>query len=149
MSGQQGLPQSAAPVQTTRSDARRSGVALWLWGLGIIAVYLLLSWLVDLAFGVNEFLHHLAALPLIVASSAPYVALASLIGLMAFSLGDWFFSRSNRRYMGSCPVTGDGCTLGIVHEIAHDDNLAAVAFVVAPPALWVGILLFFAVVTKT
>lgn len=141
--------QPAGQVRGGRPSRLRGAVRHWLWGLGIIAAYLVLAWLIDLAFGIDEFLHHAAALPLVVASSAPYVALAAVIGLVAFSLGDWFFSRCNRQHQGVCSVAGDQCTLGVLHEIAHDNNLAAAAFVLAPPAFWLGILLFFAVVTKT
>ena len=47
-----------------------------------------------------------------------------------------------------CEVGGEGCRRGLAHELVHDNNLAAASFVIAPPVLWTGILIFYAIITR-
>lgn len=117
-----------------------------LWGLVLIIVYNVLAVAVDLVTGLGEYTKHLSALPLVIASSAPYVSLAAIITLISWELGDWFFSHHNEDMV--CAVGGESCRRGLAHELVHDNNLAAASFVLAPPMLWTGILIFYAIITR-
>ena len=101
---------------------------------------------VDLATGLGEYTKHLSALPLVIASSAPYVSLAAIITLVSWELGDWFFSHHNEDV--ECAIGGLACRRGLAHELVHDNNLAAASFVIMPPTLWTGVLIFYAIITR-
>ena len=119
---------------------------MWLWGAIVIVIYNVVAVGLDLATGMGEYLKHLQALPLVAISSAPYVSLAALITLVSWEMGDWFFTHHNEGM--SCQRQDEGCHMGLAHELVHDNNLAAASLVLAPPLLWTGILIFYAIITR-
>lgn len=100
-------------------------------------VVLLIGFLTDLIAGVRAFIDHLASVPIIMATFAPWAALFLVIAGIWATVVDRFFQRFN-----------GNPEHGIAYEMAHDNNTAAAVLLTMPLAVMAIVLTGITILTR-